>query len=1149
MRQAVLVLFAVFLAGGLATAQEHRGRVLGRAVDPSGSVVPQATVRVANAATNVVNESQTNNEGNFLVILDPGTYNVTVEAQGFKKKIVSGIVVRSGDQLALDFPLEVGSSAESVTVTGEAPQLETATASVSQVVDRRFIDMLYSPSRNPIGLISLTPGVRGTAGSSIIERQAADAQQNQFAINGSGVRQGGNEIVIDGASVTVPRQAGAMASSPSGDTVEELRVQTTMFDAAYGHTTGGVVTYATRGGTNELHGSFEGFYRNKVFNANSWMNNKNRIERPDVNRKFFSGTIGGPVYIPGAYDGRNKTFFFFSAQHEKNMVDIPYERRTMTPDERAGDFSKTLNSQGTPLQIYDPYSTVVTGTTATRTPFPGARIPSSRFDPVGATIVNQYPDPTMQVPARIGMNNWAATTVVSQPSGNYSLRIDENVNSRYRIFGRVGWMRYNSEPPSDLPRGFQLYEGEWRDFWNASINNDFTFSPTWLMTIRYVFNRLATDTLTSSAVQDPKELNMPEIILRNAEAQAWPQTVVSDAMGLGGRIKFRANDSHGIVPTFHKLSGNHSLKFGGDFRMVDWNSRELGYAMTGSYTFNNTFTRSDPFTNATGNTTGAGMASLLLGTPASGTFGSDTPYSLRQYYVAGFVQDDWKVNRRLTLNMGLRWEMETPYTERFDRTSYGFDYASANPVQPPDWPLRGGLLFAGIGGNSRGQGKTDSNNFGPRFGFAFLVNDKTVVRGGYALFYASNSALVDQFSGITPTFNRTAPIIGSNDGNATPFATLADPFPSSAFPNGIPGPQGNSAGMAARLGDSLTFVDQDRVSSYTQQFQIGIQRSLPWQMKVQANFVRMLSLKLPDNFNLNEKPDEYLALGAAENTRVANPFYGVFLSSSALGNSPTIVQRQLWTAYPQYNGLTVVGAPTGISPYNSLQLDIEKRFSHGLTVIANYSISKQLYNNITSLVNTRHYRSVAWMDRPHVANVAWVYELPFGTGKAFASDARGVLGFLTNGWSLSGRFYFASGVPLSISDSNGRPIRLRDASLSGSVTDRLGDRVDSATGNVLNPYFDVTAFQSLPNQFTVSPEPPYFGELRGPGTTNLDLSVVKRFKIWERLSADIRADASNATNTPVYGAPGTNLANKGTFGVITSASSNRNMQLAFRMVF
>lgn len=1145
MKQA-LALIATFivLSSSLALAQENRGRILGRVADPTGAVVPNATVVILNTATNVSTESRSNAEGNFFAILEPGSYNVTVEAQGFKRKLVSGLTVRSGDQVAMDFPLEVGSSAETVTVTGEAPQLETATASVSQVIDRRFIDMMFTANRNPLNLVAMTPGVRGAGGSSVLQAQAADAQQNHFTINGSGARAGGNEIVIDGASVTVPRQAGAVSSSPSGDAVEELRVQTTMFDAAYGHSTGGVVSYTTRSGTNELHGSFEGFYRNKVLNANAWMNNRNRIDRPDVNRKFFSGALGGPVFLPKLYDGRNRTFFFFSAQSEKNNVDIPYERRTMTPAERAGDFSSTLNGQGTPLQIYDPYSTVVNGSVATRTPFANARIPNTLFDPVGATIANLYPDPTMSGPARIGVNNWATTTVVSQPNSNYSLRLDENVSSRYRIFGRLGWMRYNSGPPPDLPRGFQLYEGEWRDFWNGSINNDFTISPTWLFTLRYSFNRLATDTLTSSAVQDPKELNLPDIVLRNAEAQAWPQIVMSDAMGIGGRIKFRSNDSHGIVPTFYKLAGNHNWRFGGDLRMVNWSSRELGYAMTGSYSFNNTFTRADPFTPVTGNTSGSAMASLLLGIPASGIFGSDTPYSLRQYYYGVFVQDDWQVNRRLTLNLGLRWEVETPYTERFDRSTYGFDYTAANPVQVPGMTLRGGLLFSGVDGNPRSQGKTDKNNFGPRVGFAFLLDNNTVIRGGYAMFYAGNSALVDQLFGVPATFNRTATYIGTTDNGATPYTNLSNPFPS-----GIPNAEGNSRGLAARLGDSLLFMDQSRVASYTQQFQLGIQRALPGKIKVQANFVRMLSLKLPEYFNLNEKPDQYLALGTAENTPIDNPFYGIFPASSPLGSSRTIPQRQLWLAYPQYSGITVAGASTGISPYNALQLDAEKRLSHGLTIMANYSISKQMLNNITSLVNTRHYRAVSFMDRSRVANLAWVYEMPFGNGQRFAGNARGLAGFFVSGWSVSGRLYRASGVPLAISDSNGRPIRLRDASLSGSVTGRLGDRVDPATGQVLNPYFDVTAFQRLPNQFTVSSEPTHFGELRAPGTTNLDLSLIKRFRIMDRLNADIRADAQNATNTPVYGAPGTNMANAGTFGVITSASSSRNIQLAFRMVF
>ena len=326
----------VLVAASPVYTQEFRGKILGLVSDPSGAVVTAAEVSVVNQATKVNSPSRTNSEGEFLVILEPGTYDVSVQAAGFKKQLVSNIVVRTGDQLSMKFPLEVGSAAETITVLGQVPQLETASASISQVVDRRFLDALYISNRNPLNLVSLAPGVyTGTYGP-----DAVDTQQNQFSVNGGAGRTGGNEVVIDGASVTLPRQRGSMATSPSGDTVEELRVQTTMFDAAYGHSSGGVVSYATRGGTNQLHGSFEGFYRNQAFNANSWSNNKYGLPRQDVNRKFFSGALGGPVYIPKVYDGRNRTFFFFSAEEVRNMSPQSYNARTMTDKERAGDFSQ-----------------------------------------------------------------------------------------------------------------------------------------------------------------------------------------------------------------------------------------------------------------------------------------------------------------------------------------------------------------------------------------------------------------------------------------------------------------------------------------------------------------------------------------------------------------------------------------------------------------------------------------------------------------------------------------------------------------------------------------------------------------------------------------------------------------------------------------
>ena len=651
--------------------------------------------------------------------------------------------------------------------------------------------------------------------------------------------------------------------------------------------------------------------------------------------------------------------------------------------------------------------------------FPGAKIPSTRFDIVGDSIAKQYRLPTLSVAPRIGVNNWAGGASVAQPSRNYSGRLDENISPRQRLFGRVAFMQYIAVPPDSLPRGFALYEGEWREFWTASLNYDYTISPTVLATFRYSFGREATRATASSLLQDPKELHLPDSILSNAFAQVWPQISLGEGLlGIGGRIKFRANDTHSFVPSFSVLKGKHNVRFGGDMRSINWNSIEPGYAMTGSYTFNNTFTRSDPFTASSGNTTGTSMASLLLGVPGSGSFGAASPYSLRQYYYAAFVQDDWKITPTLTVNLGLRWELETPYHERYNRLSYGFDYGAPSPVKVPGLDVRGGLLFAGIQGNSRWQGKLDTNNFGPRIGIAWQIEKNTVIRAGYALFYAPESALLDTQTAIPPTFDQTATYVASNDSGATPFTNLSNPFPA-----GIPPVQGSALGLAARLGDSLTFLDPARVAPYTQQFQFGVQRTLPAKIKLEANFIRMLSLKFPDNYNLSEKPDQYLAQGAAENNRVNNPFYGIYPASSSLGSSSTIAQRQLWQAYPQFSSLTVAAAPTHNTSYNAVQINMEKRLTGGLTVLANYSISKLIENNITSLVNTRLYRSISSLDRARVANVAWVYDLPFGKGRPLGRQMRGVGGFLASNWAISGRFYRASGVPLSFTDSNGRPLR------------------------------------------------------------------------------------------------------------------------------
>jgi hypothetical protein len=368
-----------------------------------------------------------------------------------------------------------------------------------------------------------------------------------------------------------------MATSPSGDTVEELRVQTTMFDAAYGRSNGGVVIYATRSGNNELHGSFEGFYRNKALNANSWLNNRRGLPRPDDPRKFYSGTLGGPIYLPKVYDGRNRTFFFTSVQHDSRWSNPTYGGRVPTELERQGDFSQTLNARGTPLTIYNVFTTRVEGTTVIRQPWPGNRIPASMFNETGAAIMNVYPKPNPDIPAQIGRHNWFELSRAYNPAKQISQRIDHLISPKHRIFGRFAYMDWDVTF-TKLPPGLRNAPvggdpgGDLRRFWNATLNQDYTFAPTVIGTLRFSFNRYWSDTWFSGNVQDPKALKLHPDILANQMRPSWPGIDMAEGfIRLGHRFKIRANDTYVLTPTLTTLRRAHNLRIGADVRRLNWN--------------------------------------------------------------------------------------------------------------------------------------------------------------------------------------------------------------------------------------------------------------------------------------------------------------------------------------------------------------------------------------------------------------------------------------------------------------------------------------------------------------------------------------------------------------------------------------------------
>lgn len=1154
---AICFLVVMSIVSAELCAQEFRGSLLGSVKDASGAVVPGATVNVINVETNVSTGTVSSDIGRYRVpFLLPGNYRVVVEMPGFRRLERTGIRISVGTDLELDCVLEVGEVSNSVTVSGAAGLISSTNADLSLVVEQKVIQNLpVNLTRNVLNKALLTPGVSMTLANS--GGTVTSNAQTEIIINGGGGSTARNEITIDGIPNTVPRTGGIAVFIPTQDSVEEMKVQTTLFDAAYGHSNAGAIAITTRAGTNEWHGSLYDYKRWRALNANSWRNNQLGIERPPVSYNQLGAMIGGPLILPGLYNGRDRTFFMFSFEHTKDASPRTREARVPTELERTGDFSQTLNRKGTAiLEVYNPWTTVGTGSKATRTLFPGSKIPGDKLDRTGLAVMKSYPLPNVSVTPQIGVNNWAGAGVYQVLEDSYSVRVDHVISSRQRMFARYskltradefvpvlfpGVYSFPSPGPGQADLGIQN-----RYFHSLAVDDTITFSPSFVGSLRYGLSTRNLPKLMGVAegttLPDPALLNLPQIVLDNQALRGFPVFALGEGIPqIGARKDVEAWYTHTGLATFYKMIGKHSVKFGADYRATRWNKIYLGDGQSGSFTYNSIFTRKNYSTDTSSDTSGSGMASLLLGVPASGSLGPSSALANQNHYVGLFIQEDWKVKPNLTLNFGLRYELETLYTERFNRTAYGFDFNAPSPKQVPGLELKGGLLFAGVDGNPRTEGNLDKNNFGPRFGFAYSVNPKTVVRGGYGLFYSAQ-AYNYAFDGAVATFDAVTLYVGTTDGGASPYTTIQNPFP-----EGLREAEGASVGLAARYGDPLTILEQNRVNPYNQQWQLSVQRELPGGFLAEGAYVGMLSLKRLESFNLNEKLDKYLALGSDDTKKVTNPFLGIFDSRSSLGKGADTTQGQLWKMYPQYVTLTMEGANTGRAVFHAFQGRVQGRFSN-MTGLLSYVFSKSILNNTTSWVNTRHYRSVSGLDRRHILTLAMLYDLPFGPGRSFVSSG-GVLGRLVEGWSLSGFLQAWSGAPLTVSHANGRPIALRNPTKKGPVAERLGNKVDPATGRVLNPFFDIEAFQALPTQYMVSPTEPLLDSLRGPGYVGLNLAILKDVTIREGMSLQIRGEAQNVMNARAWGNPGTNMNTPKTFGVIQDGGSGRTIQIGAALKF
>ncbi len=1182
-RHFVAALLAIgFLVITLApsTAQEYRGSILGTVRDASGGAISGARVMVTNEATGTTVEARTNAEGRYVVpFLVPATYTVEVTSEGFKAASRKGVTVQVQDRVNLAFKMEIGAQEETVEVVARTPLLQRDNADLGQVVSRVFLDRMPAIGLSPLSMADMAPGVVAASASYV------STDSYRTAINGgSGASggNGGNEITVDGIPNLSARRYGLSVTMPMSDAVEEFKVSTTMFDASLGRSNGGAMAVTTRSGANKLAGSGYYYRREPSLNANSWDNNKAGLPRPSgASYHLAGGTLGGPIR-------KDRTFFFAALEQISNESPFTRQGRVPTEAERNGDFSQTLDRNGKPLAVYYPSSTG-----AARTQIPNGIIPPGLVDPTGRAVLALYPQPNQPMrPGESGYRlsdiNWIDTTTFSATTYNFQARIDHQLSQKQRLYARFSTLRHDQEPTPNFFDGAYMFgtsrdisnmELDSRRHYSLALNDTIIFSPSFVGTISYGYTRYKQSIEGPGDGRDPAGLGVAPSLIQAQLTQAWPtfDLTTENIPSIGARVRQQVNDVHTVMGTFNKLAGSHGLKFGVDYRMLNWNERnpDISFGAAGRFLFDYQMTAADPTKSTSG---GSAMASLLLGYPTtnSGSNGSrvrqGTDLSLRNHYLALFLQDDWRIGQKLTLNLGLRYELETPFTERFDRMAYGFDPnaalgvtidvpvfdAAGKQIGTQSKALAGGLTFVNQDGNPRRQGKIDWNNFGPRIGLAYTVNEKTALRAGYGIFYASAAQNVGNSPTAVESFGSVTPYVGSSDGNRTviPGVNLQNPYP-----QGFATPTGSSGGAQTLLGDSVTVPNSSYVLPYMQQWQLSVQRELPWEMLLEVAYVGTHAVKVLESLNLNEAPDEVASVKASADLKVTNPFLAypaLFPATSTLGNpgSRTVNASQLTKPYPQFVNVTMQNMNTGRVGYHGLQTRIQKRLSKGLAFVAAYAFSKTMVYEQRSVVNPRVHKTVSSSDTPHIFRLSATCDLPFGRGRALGRDVPLPLDWVLGGWALSWQTKYTSGAPLVATQSKmGNPIPIADPSTAGGLYDRLGDRKD-ASGQIVNPYFDRNAFQSLVDSYAISPTATRYGWIRGPYSFFHNAALFKTFSLSDRFRLELRIEADNVFNTPQFAGPNNPLSGNPVmdiadpnFGVITTSTGERTVRFGARMRF
>ncbi len=1134
-----------------ASAQEFRGTLSGHVTDPSGALVPNASVVAVNNGTRQPYTATTTSAGSYQIpYILPGTYTVTVKADGFKTAVQDNVVLQAGESPVLNFTLQVGALTETVSVTATPPLLDAENAVGNSVLQGAELENVPMAGRQIYNMINTVPGsqfLQTQFGASGYSGTRGWDVSNNYVLGG-GV-QGYQQFTLNGSNITQQNNGtGTWQLAPNIDALQEVNIQTTNYDARFGRSSGGFVNMVVKNGTNQIHGDLYDYLQNGHLDANNFENNLNGIPTQLVHENQFGGTIGGPII-------KDKVFYFGS--FEGYVENIPFTTLTSVPPA----YLRPQSGQGvdftqTGFTIFEPNSTFCTsgaavsnctgaGASLQRVPFPNNTIPANQINPIGAAVLNLYPLPN----AGSGLyNNYIA-----------------NVPDLYRYWQPMARVDYDTSPSSRWYSLFAFQHGtEFRNVSgfpppaeNGNINTmrqelmaseDYThvFSPTLLVDAKLTFSRFTDHfpdgDLTSTVTPQSIGLDMPKIptssldLLPEFTLNSYPQVV-------GNSVSNDAYNSTILDVDFTKTWGKHTFHFGGEAAYYQWGTPNSVGRPNGYFGFGTQYTQANPYTRGTisGVNDGMGVADLLLGYPDNG--GVD--YNASQWTTfpttAVYAQDNWHVSKRLTIDIGLRYDIQ--FGLQGLGLNRGMCFTCVNPItndpafqanvaaDTPIWAavglnpnlstVYGGVLFAGHNGQPNDAYNTDFTNLGPRFGFAYLLNQKTVVRGGYGIMYS-----VGLEGGSTVGYSQSSPYEASLNGNITPSNYFASGNP---FPNGYITPLGAAGGLLTGVGNGASFDFPGRRIPRSQQVSLGIQRELPADMLLDVRYAGNFNNRLRTTAWSGSQGSVWLngtwtkqQLAAAianpnlYNSQVPNPFYNIpsVASGTYLGSSPTIPYFYLTLPWPEFPGpLGNYDDPLGKSYFNSLQVQLTKRLSHNVMFRADYTYSKTMvaggYLNGWPYQDPSLLYQISPNDRTHVFSLSGVYDLPqlhadSGSLRAFA--------YVVNHWRVANVLLVETGFPEGL--PGGIYNSTHPYTPDGGST--MSQWIYNCNGNPTACYET-----SLP-PFVLSQEPGQIGSLRQPQNVNLSLTLEREFPITERWKLQLRGEADNLLNSVLFGGPDTN---------------------------